>query len=236
MRGREGRVGILRGLAYLAATVLLYLGVPLLGWGLGDVGGFISSAPRAAYAVIVALFGLAAAYQGVTGPEGIRGGSGQPGKMVRRQRVVRFVVVAMLYLALFGLPFADRRGIAVMAGGPGARWIGAALLAVGCGLILWSGYSLGRLYSPEVTIQDQHRLITGGAYRIIRHPRYLGAIAFAFGLALLFRSWIGLAACLPVVAILLFRIRDEERLMRQEFVQEWETYASHTWRLIPRVY
>ncbi len=229
-------MGILRGIAYLAATVLLYLGVPLLGWGLGDIGGFLSSAPRAVYAGIVALFGLGAAYQGTTGPEGIRGGSGQPGKLVRRQRVVRFVVVALLYLALFGLPFADRRGIAVMAGGPGARWIGAVLLAVGCGLILWSGYSLGRQYSPEVTIQDQHRLVTGGAYGTIRHPRYLGAVVFAFGLALLFRSWIGLAACLPVAAILVFRIQDEERLMRKEFAQEWESYAKRTWRLIPRLY
>jgi protein-S-isoprenylcysteine O-methyltransferase Ste14 len=216
--------------------VLLYLGVPLVGWGLGDVGGFLSSAPRAAYAGIVALFGLAAAYQGAMGPEGIRGGSGQPGKLVRRQRVVRFVVVALLYLALFGLPFADRRGIAVMGGWPGARWIGAALLAAGCALIFWSGYSLGRQYSPEVTIQDQHRLITGGAYRTIRHPRYLGVIVFAFGLALLFRSWIGLAASLPVVGIILFRIEDEEKLLQREFAQEWESYAKRTWRLFPPLY
>ena len=226
-------MSILRGLGFLTATVLLYLGVPLLGWGLGDVGGFLISGPRAAYAVIVALFGTAAGYQGITAPEGIRGGRGQRGKLVPRQTIVRAVVVCLLYLALFLLPFADRRGLAVMAEGQAVRWIGATLLGLGCGLIFWSGLSLGRQYSPEVTIQENHRLITGGAYRYVRHPRYLGAIAFAFGLPLLFRSWVGLAVSPILLATILFRIRDEEALMRTEFGLEWERYSQHTWRLIP---
>lgn len=132
-------MSILRGLGFLTATVLLYLGVPLLGWGLGDVGGFLISGPRAACAVIVALFGAAAGYQGITAPEGIRGGRGQQGKLVPRQTIVRAVVVCLLYLALFLLPFADRRGVAMMAEGQAVRWIGATLLGLGCGLIFWSG-------------------------------------------------------------------------------------------------
>lgn len=84
-----------------------------------------------------------------------------------------------------------------------------------------------------MTIQENHRLITGGAYRYVRHPRYLGAIAFAFGLPLLFRSWAGLAVSPILLATILFRIRDEEALMRTEFGLEWERYSHHTWRLIP---
>ena len=94
------------------------------------------------------------------------------------------------------------------------------------GLIIWSGLALGRLYSPEVTIQKDHHLVTDGPYRLIRHPRYVGGIIQGIGLSLLFRSWIGLVLTCLFVAIILFRIKDEEALMSKEFGQEWETYCQ----------
>ncbi len=48
--------------------------------------------------------------------------------------------------------------------------------------------------------------------------------------------WIGLAAIVPFLAVLLLRIRDEEALMHAEFGQEWEAYARRSWRLIPFVF
>jgi protein-S-isoprenylcysteine O-methyltransferase Ste14 len=61
-------------------------------------------------------------------------------------------------------------------------------------------------------------------------------VKFAAWLALLFRSWIGLIAVAPLVAVLLFRIRDEEALMRREFGSEWEAYCRRSWRLLPGVF
>jgi protein-S-isoprenylcysteine O-methyltransferase Ste14 len=87
-----------------------------------------------------------------------------------------------------------------------------------------------------VTLQEGHRLITGGAYRFVRHPRYLGVALLAAGLALLFRSWAGLALFPVILGILLFRIHDEERLMQEAFGQEWQAYARRSWRLIPFLY
>ena len=40
---------LLRLFFYTTATGLLYLGVPLLGWGLGDLAGYFSNAPRLGY-------------------------------------------------------------------------------------------------------------------------------------------------------------------------------------------
>lgn len=56
------------------------------------------------------------------------------------------------------------------------------------------------------------------------------------GTALLFRSGLGLALAAAVVAVLLWRIPDEEQLMHREFGAEWETCAGRTWRLLPYVY
>jgi protein-S-isoprenylcysteine O-methyltransferase Ste14 len=225
-----------RGLGYLLATVLIYLGVPLLGWGLADLEGFFSQAARAAYAIVVAAFGVAVGVQGLTSPEGIRGGKEQQGKRVARQHAVRLIMVAMLYGGLFFLAFADRRGILVMTEAPATRWAGLLLTALGCAMVFWSGVSLGAQYSQEVTLQQAHRLITGGAYRFIRHPRYLGVVLLALGLSLLFRSWAGLALFPAVLALLLFRIHDEEKLMHVEFGPEWDAYARRSWRLVPYLY
>jgi protein-S-isoprenylcysteine O-methyltransferase Ste14 len=225
-----------RALGYLSATVLIYLGVPLMGWGLADLDGFFAHAARAAYAVVVAVFGVAVGIQGLTSPEGIRGGEERQDKRVMRQHAVRLIMVAMLYGGLFFLAFADRRGLLVMSEAPALRWAGLLLTALGCAMVFWSGVSLGAQYSQEVTLQQAHRLITAGAYRFLRHPRYLGVALLALGLSLLFRSWAGLALLPGVLALLLFRIHDEEKFMHAEFGAEWEAYVQRSWRLVPYLY
>ncbi len=226
----------LRAVAFMLATVLMYFGLPLLGWGVTDLGGFLSAAPRLLYAGLVIAFGLAVGVQAIDAPEGIRGGRGDERKLVGRQHVVRMVMVLALYVSLAFLPFADRRGIGVLGDALPMRWAGLILAAFGYGMVFWSGLALGRMYSQEVTIQEQHRLVTDGPYRLVRHPRYLGVIALAIGLSLLFRSWIGLAEVVPLAAVLLFRIRDEEALMHKEFGPTWEAYCRRSWRLLPGVF
>ena len=153
-----------------------------------------------------------------------------------RQTLVKFVVILAMYGGLFFLPFADRRDLGVWVGGEVLRWMGLLGVGLGLGLVLWSGIALGRFYSPDVTLQKDHRLITTGLYGVLRHPRYLGVLLATPGLALLFRSWVGLAAFIPVLGIILFRIHDEEALLHQTFGMEWETYCQRSWRLLPYIY
>ena len=175
-------------------------------------------------------------YQAIDVPEGIRGSKGQEGKLVARQSIIRVVAVLLLLGGLMFLPFADRRSIGVMIDNQAARWAGLVLFGLGSGLVFWSGIALGRLYSAEATIQQNHHLVTSGLYRYVRHPRYLGAVLLAFGLSLTFRSWIGLVLSSAFIGLILLRIRDEEALMHKEFGQEWEVYCEHSWRLIPFLY
>jgi protein-S-isoprenylcysteine O-methyltransferase Ste14 len=223
------------GLFFLA-TLFIYLGIPLLGWGIKDLAGYFSLPQRLAYAIVVGLFSLAIGIQAYASTEGIRGGKGEEEKFVFRQRVVRIGLVLTLYLALFLLPFFDRHEFFIFAQGYIARWLGVFLSAFGYILVFLSGLALGRQYSADVTIQQDHHLITGSIYRVIRHPRYLGVICMALGISCVFRSWIGLGASLVILAILLFRIRDEEAVLHKEFGAEWEAYCHHSWRLLPYIY
>jgi protein-S-isoprenylcysteine O-methyltransferase Ste14 len=227
---------ILRLIIFMVATGLLYLGVPLLGWGLGGLEGYFSSIPRLGYAIVVGLFSLAVGIQAFGSTEGIRGTKGKEGKMVFRQRIVRIGLVLSLYIALFLIPYFDRRAIFVLNAKDLIRWMGVFLSAAGFCLIFLSGLALGRQYSADVTIQKEHHLITNSVYRLIRHPRYLGVIALSIGFSCIFRSWIGLVASVVFTAILIYRINDEEALMHREFGVEWEAYCTHSWRLIPYIY
>ncbi|MBN2148811.1 MAG: isoprenylcysteine carboxylmethyltransferase family protein [Anaerolineales bacterium] len=226
----------IQAIAYTITTILIYLGVPLLGWGLGNLGGYFASLPRSGYAVLVLLLAMAVGWQAYHDPTGIRGGKGAPGKQNPRQHVVRLGVIALLYLMLFFLPFADRRSLLVLPDSPLLRWLGVILTAGGFWFIFWSGVTLGQMYSQEVTIQQDHHLITGGVFHRIRHPRYLSVMLLDLGGALIFRSWAGLLISLPLLAVLMLRIQDEEALMQEEFGQEWTAYCQHTWRLIPHIF
>ncbi len=226
----------LRGAFYGLVTFAIYFGFNLLGWGLDDLQGFFALPSRSVYALIVAIFSLAIGIQAVDAPEGIQGGHGEADKRVRRQTLVAAAMSSMLFVSLIFLPFADRRSIGVLADGEAFRWLGLVLCAPGYALIFWSGLALGKQYSAEVTIQKDHELITAGLYRYIRHPRYLGVIGLALGVALVFHSWIGLAVGIFVSGILVLRISDEEALMHREFGPTWEAYCKQSWRLIPYLY
>jgi len=102
--------------------------------------------------------------------------------------------------------------------------------------VFWSGITLGRLYSADVTIQENHHLVTSGLYRYVRHPRYLGAVFLGVGLSLAFRSWTGLVLSSAFISLILLRIRDEEALIHKELGQELEVYCELSWRLIPFLY
>jgi protein-S-isoprenylcysteine O-methyltransferase Ste14 len=226
----------LRSLVFFTNTLLMYLGLPLLGWGVRHWRAFFAASQRLGYAGVVAVFGLAVGWEAYDAPEGLRGARGREDKLVSRQSIVRVIVTLAFFAALYLLPLADRRNLGSLGDLPAVRWVGLALFTVGFGFIFWSGVALGRLYSAEVTLQEEHHLVTEGLYRHIRHPRYAGGILLSFGLSCLFDVWIGLVLSVVIIGIFLLRIKDEEALMEEAFGQAWRDYCAQTDRLIPFVY
>ncbi|PSR33822.1 MAG: isoprenylcysteine carboxylmethyltransferase family protein [Sulfobacillus benefaciens] len=119
----------------------------------------------------------------------------------------------------------------------GLRMTGIALVVLG---IIFRQYSirvLGRYFTPQVAIQDQHVLIRRGPYRWLRHPSYTGAWIAFIGVGL---SSHGVLVLLMFTVIpfmgLLYRIHVEEEALRQALGTAYDDYAKSTWRLIPFVY
>ncbi len=114
--------------------------------------------------------------------------------------------------------------------------LGYVLLVVGIGLDIIGRLTLGKSYSETVRIRPDHKLITHGIYRFIRHPIYLGVVLFAFAAPLIIGSLVGLIIMTALVPLLINRIRLEERAMAVEFGQEYAEYARKTKKLVPYVY
>jgi protein-S-isoprenylcysteine O-methyltransferase Ste14 len=222
-------------LELIAFTLAIYAGLFLLGWGLGDLRGFFSEPARAAYIVFIALMALATPYITKLIPEGT-GDKGREEKHKTRQDLAWNIARPFLLLAIVAMPFCDRRDLLTMPESSSIRWVGLALVGAGFLLIIWTTVELGRQYSVYITLQQDHKLITSDPYRYIRHPRYLGEILVALGLALLFRSWIALLALPFLLGLLIFRLSDEQKLLREEFGPQWEEYVQRSWRLMPFIY
>jgi len=78
--------------------------------------------------------------------------------------------------------------------------------------------------------------VTGGVYRVIRHPSYLGLLINSLGWGLAFRSGVGALLTAITVLPILARIRAEEALLRSQFGAEYTAYRIRTSRLFPGIF
>jgi protein-S-isoprenylcysteine O-methyltransferase len=113
------------------------------------------------------------------------------------------------------------------------------LTVFGLGLAL-RGYAighLGRFFTVNVAIVDDHRLVDTGPYRWIRHPSYTGWLLAITGLGLCLGNGLSLAILLaPTLSVILWRIGIEEAVLRAAFGETYAAYARKTSRLFPLIY
>lgn len=115
--------------------------------------------------------------------------------------------------------------------------IGIAVLLAGVLLRIYAIVHLGRFFTVNVAIADDHRVIDSGPYRWLRHPSYTGVLLISLGFGLCLANWVGLLIImLPTTATLLWRITVEERALHAGLGAAYTSYAQHTWRLLPFIY
>jgi protein-S-isoprenylcysteine O-methyltransferase Ste14 len=117
---------------------------------------------------------------------------------------------------------------------PARAWIGAAVFLIALFLFYRTHHDLGRNWSISLEVRDQHRLVTDGIYRYVRHPMYTAFFLWAIAQALLLQNWIaGPAGMVGFGTLFLFRISREEHMMLETFGEEYRAYAARTKRLLP---
>jgi len=209
------------------SVVYLVVQFTLATFAWGGLRPFFSHLQFVALAVLTVVMMAASLFSGVNINSG-----------VKEDRSNRWVIGALSLIGLllaFFPPYTDRLGFLVF-GGDGLRWVGVVLFTVGGVLRLWPVFVLGQRFSGLVAIQEGHTLVTDGIFSRIRNPSYLGLLVNMLGWALTFRSGVGVLLTALVIPTLIARIHSEERLLREHFGAEYDTYCVHTSRLIPWIY
>jgi protein-S-isoprenylcysteine O-methyltransferase Ste14 len=90
--------------------------------------------------------------------------------------------------------------------------------------------------AATVRVEENQRVISTGPYAVVRHPMYAAALILMIGIPLALGSWWGLLAFALGVPALVWRILDEERLLKRDL----SGYAEYTQgvrsRLIPGLF
>ena len=96
---------------------------------------------------------------------------------------------------------------------------------------------LGTYWSVTLELRENHRLITQGVYRHVRHPMYAALLLYGVGQALALPNWIAGPSYMVAVGILYaFRVGAEERMMLAQFGDDYAAYMTRTKRLVPGIW
>ncbi len=115
--------------------------------------------------------------------------------------------------------------------------LGIILIVIGVAIRRLAINTLGKFFTMNVVIQDDHRLCRAGLYQYIRHPAYTGMIIAFLGVGIGVGNW--LAFFIPVVPVtitLLHRIKLEERALIETFGKDYMNYKMEVKCLFPFIY
>lgn len=145
------------------------------------------------------------------------------------------LIMAAIFIAFWGQFLAPGARIALRK--PVIPAIAALLMWGGMAFRLWAILTLGRFFRTTVTVQDDHRLVTSGPYRVLRHPAYTGAIVTIAGIGLFMNNWVSfLGAFLFGLMAYVLRIQVEERALAGRFGDTFAAQRARSWAVFPFIW
>ena len=135
---------------------------------------------------------------------------------------------------------------------------GGTMIIIGSLIRLVTYSYLGEFFRFEASIQDNHKLVTGGPYSIVRHPGYTGLLISYSGW-FLWQFWEGtwiresglwdtaqgklatlsytIIMILVSSYLVLSRMSNEDEALRKQFGKRWEDWAKKVqYYLLPGIY
>ncbi len=117
----------------------------------------------------------------------------------------------------------------------GQRIAGTLVIAGGAALVV-SALIYFRSWRFRAAVDTHHQLATGGPFRLMRHPIYMGLNLLALGSAIWVPTAVVWAAFVLMAIGSDLRARAEENLLMQVFGSSYREYHARTRRFVPGIY
>jgi protein-S-isoprenylcysteine O-methyltransferase Ste14 len=116
------------------------------------------------------------------------------------------------------------------------RWLGVVIGVLCVFGIYWLFSSIGSGITPTSGTRKEHKLVTSGPYRWVRHPLYTVGSSMFLAFGMMADNWF--VALLGILAFIGMAIRTpkEEANLIEKFGDEYRDYMKRTGRFFPKVY
>jgi protein-S-isoprenylcysteine O-methyltransferase Ste14 len=118
---------------------------------------------------------------------------------------------------------------------PALGVVTVCIVIAGAAFTVWARITLGRNWSAEVTVKEDHELIESGPYALARHPIYTGLIVMALGTAINYGRPFGFVLLVALCGGLWWKAREEGRVMSRQFPAAYAEYKTRVHAIIPFV-
>jgi protein-S-isoprenylcysteine O-methyltransferase Ste14 len=114
------------------------------------------------------------------------------------------------------------------------RWLGVGIGVFCVAGIYWLFSSIGSGITPVSATRKEHKLVTDGIYRYVRHPLYTIGSSLFLSFGMMADNWF--ITLLGVLAFIVMAIRTpkEEANLIGKFGDEYREYMKRTGRFLPK--
>ncbi len=118
-----------------------------------------------------------------------------------------------------------------------AMILGAVGFIISLAIVFWV-MTANTFLSTFVRIQEErgHTTVTGGPYRFVRHPMYVGVLFMSLGMPLLLGSWWAIIPGVLNIFLLIVRTSLEDRMLQAELPGYMDYTRQVRYRLVPGVW
>ncbi|HEY4325774.1 MAG TPA: isoprenylcysteine carboxylmethyltransferase family protein [Mucilaginibacter sp.] len=160
--------------------------------------------------------------------------SAGPGSEKEKSQKIIQALASVAFLAVIVFPAADHR----------LSWSSVPLFVVVIGnILIVAGFYIVFLVFKENTftsaiieVSDEQTIISTGPYAIVRHPMYIGALVLLLGTPIALGSWWGLITIVPISAVIVWRLVDEEEFLLENLPGYQQYQQKVRYRLLPFIW
>ena len=112
---------------------------------------------------------------------------------------------------------------------------GSLILVTGCFVNIKGRFNLGKNWSNQIKIYNDHSFISEGAYRFVRHPLYASIIWMFLAACFIYVNYVALLSVLLIfIPFMYYRAKQEEDLLVKEF-PNYKDYQLKVGMFFPKI-